>query len=536
MNNTARAVSLALVKSRQGKTIGVTKSKTFSTQPTPAAVDTYGWDTVYAMRFAELNNAIEQKGVTPPSFDQPDVPPPASYNYRVSGPFDAWRLATGGSGQLVCMELQIPTLTYEDTGASTSNDYDDVIATIKLRLEDLPQPETNDNVVDIRFPLAADGGDVIDSITMAYNGPTEPDTVAKIRIQTLLEQWLNDNCQDFDVVFASINLNAESATGDFDWLMPKHVSYAVRDDIFAILCMTETDSPSPTHDVSPDIIPAGSNSGFLISPARYLTNVILPNAYLLFDRASPDDFRMRNDGVLENKNKITLSRLETDDGKTFKPEVPIGGFTMRVTDNELVFKLENMRYNIPSKLGDYEVVMTHTSRGTASLNAAGQLMVDLASNETDGMIDASLKRRLIEIAIPVVTSVVLSFAAYALAARFAAGAAANAGAAAAGQAAPAAAAAGAVPRFWSMIGAIVGALAGGGYAAWMVVLEERAKNQGTSAPTLQTLLEDAVGSVTWAGGAEFDIRSAVLNNGLQIGVQNTPAAAMAIDYKEAANA
>ena len=118
---------------------------------------------------------------------------------------------------------------------------------------------------------AAPGVRVLD---VTYNG-TQPSDIDKAIIQDLFRQWFEGNMDDFTTVFASVNLNAKADEGQFQWLMPTHVSYAVAeesslpDGIFAVLCMTENrDSTGLGHQVSPYAIPEGQRSAFLISPER----------------------------------------------------------------------------------------------------------------------------------------------------------------------------------------------------------------------------------------------------------------------------
>ena len=184
-------------------------------------------------------------------------------------------------------------------------------------------------------------------------------------------------------------------------------------------------------------------------------------------------------------------------------------------------RIENMRYTIESTLGPYDVVMTTDSFGVATLGDDGVLDVMQTNATADGQIDASMKRRLVEIAVPVVTAIAGALLAFALAPAAAAGAAEGAAAAAGGTAAPAAEAAGMGARAWALVGAISGAIVGGIWPAVLIILEERAKQQATTSPTLQTLLEDAVTAVQWPGTAHYTIENARFNNGLQIGITRT---------------
>ena len=99
-----------------------------STQAATVPVaDTFGWDTVYAIRYADVNQAIVNDWPSP-SIRIDQASGPAS----IAGDFQPWRVVTGGGGHLVHMEARVPALLYN--GSTTY----DATAEIEVQLEFVP--------------------------------------------------------------------------------------------------------------------------------------------------------------------------------------------------------------------------------------------------------------------------------------------------------------------------------------------------------------------------------------------------------------
>jgi hypothetical protein len=62
---------------------------------------TFGWDTVFAVHIADLNEAIAKLAATPAQFSAVDE----GDRISASGRFGAWQIAPGGSGSLVRMKI-----------------------------------------------------------------------------------------------------------------------------------------------------------------------------------------------------------------------------------------------------------------------------------------------------------------------------------------------------------------------------------------------------------------------------------------------
>ena len=56
--------------------------------------DTLGWDTVFALRLPNVNNALKQPDASPGSFDLS-----LSSDYSIKGDFGPWQITRGGDGK-----------------------------------------------------------------------------------------------------------------------------------------------------------------------------------------------------------------------------------------------------------------------------------------------------------------------------------------------------------------------------------------------------------------------------------------------------
>ena len=218
-------------------------------------------------------------------------------------------------------------------------------------------------------------------LDVVYAG-AQPSDIEKAIIKDLFRQWFEANLDTFTTVFASVNLNAKADVGQFQWLMPTHVSYAVAeesslpDGIFAVLCMTEDRDPTGLgHQVSPYAIPAGQRSAFLISPERYLTKMLLPGIGMMFAKPSgasdsdwPDKYFDRlPDGSITNNKMISIAQLEIEEGQTREAFIPARQFSVRISDKLLEINFVNMHHDYQHALSWLKVNHTIVSTATAKL-------------------------------------------------------------------------------------------------------------------------------------------------------------------------
>src|SRR5215211_645946 len=76
-------------------------------------VDTYGWHTVSAVTYAEVNRAIAAQTAFPASFSQT-----SSDGITAAGNFSGWKVTVGGSGAKIAMSLTLSDGSITSGGAS----------------------------------------------------------------------------------------------------------------------------------------------------------------------------------------------------------------------------------------------------------------------------------------------------------------------------------------------------------------------------------------------------------------------------------
>lgn len=359
--------------------------------------DTYGWDTVFAIRYSDVNSAIARAGSSPDRIDQTESS--GSQTVTIGGPFGDWALTGGGSGQNVHMDLPVTALTLDDSNNQPPRIFPNVTIEIELKLEFVPQPDSanegNSGVWhDLRLALPAAGRNIaVAVLDIRYDGQ-DMDNIQRALIMGLAQTWLNDgeNLKKFAHTFASVNLNAKADVGEFQWMRPTHVSYAVADQdsvssgIFAVLCMTDDRSADKLfHQVSPNAIPEGKRSAFLISKERFLARMLMPGIATMFtkpadtpDHAWPLSHFELADGetAITNKKPIFIEHFDVskdgDGSDTYRADLKTGHFNARLQNNYIEIEFLDLFHKYNHFMNWLDVHHTVRSRSIARLTDAGK--------------------------------------------------------------------------------------------------------------------------------------------------------------------
>jgi hypothetical protein len=332
----------------------------------PGTTDTFGWDTVYAVKAPIVNAALRKH-----FGEQGDLASRLAFDQslaggnRMSGQFRTWQLASGGSGTKLMLDLPIRS------GAATVNGFG-----LEGRVIDLSGATIRAEVTlgfhHVDEPSAAGDKDAVSKVTAALkintdrsapgagsastirehaaqqeNGTsTEPVLVTGIRdfspdnvpkelhslvggvIQVLATKWLSQNLSMFDYVFLSVDVAETAAYGEWDWIKPTYVGFAfaepldangapvgIDDAVFAILANVGKDPrQGGMPSVSINAIPnnARVNAGFLIRPELIIEKIFKPNLPKLFENASYSDFGISTDGLSISNIKPLHLKLEMD--------------------------------------------------------------------------------------------------------------------------------------------------------------------------------------------------------------------------------
>ena len=282
--------------------------------------DTNGWDTVYVIPLPDVNTAIANKKTSPTSWSGSIAP--SLFNptkIDATGTFSTWSLTTGGSGAIIRMHIPFAANVTVTSGSTvTPVTVSGGTAFVEVKLAYIPQAPV-DGTTPNELKVRATGGTADDPVvtvsSVNYTSPAE-DAGLDTALVTMLQGWFNANLDQFQHVFATVNLGAEEATGDFVWLNPTQTNYAYIDNplidqaLLGVLCMTE-DRPSTgnVQEISAGSIPAGARASFNLSLERFMSKMALPSLPAEFPKAPTGTFVLAN-----NDTQITAtSSFNLDD-------------------------------------------------------------------------------------------------------------------------------------------------------------------------------------------------------------------------------
>ncbi len=400
-------------------------------------LSTNNWDTAFGIKFKDANQAIINKASSPESFS--GTHEVLSIIYTVNADFGNWQM-NGGSGSL--LQLNLPLNSGTISGGSESDASFEGEATIQVSLAYIPQTSsesttgtTNNLKIDLDKPV-----NVLD--VALTSGPSS----AIDSISGALQDWLNDNLQEFNHVFTAVNLNSEVDKGDFNWLKPTHIGYAiytegfdtVDDYIFGVLAMTgNTKGNNLSPVIDPNIIPTDADAGFLISAPRVIEKMFEPHIESLFANAEDSDFDTQDDGMtIFNLNKLKFTEFKLEDGNSIKDAcIDADGFNFSIGSGSVIIQFNGLKFTWKE---GYEVIVNYRGVNKLSTDEDGHLQLTMTDtptlsvviNETQSEEWKEIWESIgISIGVAIVGAVVGGIAESALAARAAARTAIQAGAA-----------------------------------------------------------------------------------------------------------
>lgn len=284
---------------------------------TTEPADTFGWDTVFALRVPDVNAAIARANTSPQGFSQR-----IEDGCTVSGTFADWRICQGGDGKLLRLALPILAGQVEEDGHVTAFRDATAVAEVQLRFFEntTPRPAPGSGSFhDLKIaPAPAPGQAAVTVLHIQFAAGQAPFLVEAL-LPAGLTSWLNQHLELFDHVFATINLNRLAAQGDFQWLLPTATDYAyveratLEESFLAVLCMTEN---RPFRGLLPQLsagaVPRTSRAGFLINNARFLLNVVLPSLPRAFAGLTVADFELATGDTLRLLRPKTIATTASD--------------------------------------------------------------------------------------------------------------------------------------------------------------------------------------------------------------------------------
>lgn len=299
-----------------------------------SVADTFGFDTVFAIPVVQVNQEIIRRKSSPKTMDYKSQDGLAS----VSGTFGDWQICRGGDGPNIQLQLPISSLTATvpvgKKQVTATCDQLTAVIQIKLQYLDHENPQSNggtplpqkklvvrDTSEDTSDPVATVLPlNLSQSKATSSVGFVSPADV----LQGVIEDWCNANLSDFGHIFAIVDINEQIDHGQFAFCKPRITDYAyinrdsLDDSILGVLCMTaSSDDPKPNiQQISEFAIPDGAKSGFLISPKRVLSDLMLPYFEHVWPGCSTGDFEFVEDGLalsLIDGHTISIPKIAAND-------------------------------------------------------------------------------------------------------------------------------------------------------------------------------------------------------------------------------
>ena len=452
---------------------------------------TLGWDTVFAVHIDDLNKVIAARKASPAAFSMTDPDDAIS----VTGKFGTWQIVPGGSGGLLWMKVP-----FYDTVLTMNGKVEPPMSgavTIEFRLRFMDQdagdarsPRTRK--LTVQSGLGPSGEPAVSRQNLDIDGGA-PGFQAKIALDTLLDLWMNAHLEEFQHVFAAVDVNEAAAHDRFQWLQPTHVDYAYnnlgpKDGLLAVLCMTERRPPTDlAQQVVAAAIPAGQRAGLLIAKRRLLEKLVLPMMPQIFEGSRATDFAVSASGEsIATATKNVDFTVKASDGSTFKAQL---------LDLQLSLMAETLTLTMVSK--------TEISPGINALcrveNFLGVRLVNVGGKQTLAFYDikpqALTRWTEHDPKLDLAAEILGLIALFALAVA----AFATAGTALA-------------------VGALVIGLLAGAAAAGILLTKSVIELIGTAkAPTIDALLMNSTNPISWTGAESFRLASAQLNDSMQLG-------------------
>lgn len=390
-----------------------------------AAADTAGWDTVYALKVGVINEALADyfapggRCSSSMAFTQSLD---GTNAVTMTGEFGAWQITTGGSGEQINLRIPIVSGTATINGIGLDTPTIDLAGAAIIVRASLGFHAVDFHAVDAAAPAPRPGAsagaatqataaalkvvtggsapatgsaaDIRSAAKTATSSAAPADqavtvagvidlglghlsqgsqTTASTFIEALAKMWIADNLWMFDYVFLTIDVAETAAQGEWAWITPTFVGYAITDlldadghplpvenSIMAVMSLTEGRLPGRQPDgstiaVSPSVsvsaIPTnpGVNAGFLIQPGLLLEKIFAVNMPTLFSGATSSDFIVSSDSLtISNANPLTL-QLEMDPtwypfSKTCTATIGAGDLGVSLTQTEVHQTFSNISF------------------------------------------------------------------------------------------------------------------------------------------------------------------------------------------------
>ena len=481
-----------------------------STDPAPVGLaKSSDWDTVFAIHTDDANIAIRNHNANARRNDpaRPVSLSHTGHDGSLNARFGDWQIINTGGDALIHFELPL-TAVKVTLGKTIVREFAEGVARVEINFGLMPPPPHpatkppkipggTKHTLGIIGKKAAAAASVPPSIAMVLGLDLKGNTDHFLATVALnhLEAWINDNLEVFDAVLSTITLNTLEDSGAFSFLRPIYTTYAfAKNDtggVLGVLCLTEgstTDPHTLPQQVSPDAIPPGHQTGFLISRRRVLTDLLLaelPKNY----PGTEGRFALNEAGDVIALTQPTDCTIITDDGKNYEgtlDELRVSVMGTRITvEGQTTVKVSPGIHSRCRTFSSHTFSLVDLANGsqTITFGPCPEFPDDPPQHEIikDDWVTA------VEIVAGVIAAIITAVAA-----------AMTAGTAG------------------MLAGAVVGMLVGGATAAIAATPEILLTIGTDDAPTADILALNIVAPITWPDPGKFRLTSADLSDSLRL--------------------
>lgn len=350
-------------------------------------IDTFGWDTQYIQTFAKMNEAIKRNRVGLVAISQESKYPSGRVLSQISdAQWGDWELTSdlGGGNHLVNLKCQIPRGIYyhfDDTDAGAANpsvrwDISGAACWFQVRMEWVAE-----NAVTITDNNSTGGRQqklMIATNAIMVNGVSQPAiTLLKSNVtdltsyqalqgldqitapglfENMMRDWINGNVDQFEHVFCQMLVNEVADQGQWQWLKPSTVDYAVAVDpggsldksIISANCMVGHHSPIRNfNQVDQRIVGlmTKSDSVLALSPRMVTENFLLQGCLALQLGSREEDWVFDADGNgISNKDDMKIAQLPAASGFA-QAAISKGDMRLSLHDENILLEMNGISWD-----------------------------------------------------------------------------------------------------------------------------------------------------------------------------------------------
>lgn len=303
-------------------------------------MDMHNWDMVCAVSCSRLNDRLKEevhKNLGTFTFTE-------QAGNQISGEFGGWEIVAGGDAQRINILMPISTglLSSPDLGKESIS-MDGLCPELQVELAFVSAGNGNYdthlkfNLVKVCLPDEVVPGEGAVVVLNADTTHLFPDALLPQVFCDLLAQMLIARRDDIRFIFAEL-LAPEA---DSAWMRLHQLNYAYSEKIsgecgaLAVLgILADNPFPPSPSDLQlvfdSALIREGGSSGFMVSQAAFMRNVVLPAMPAVFHGSSAGFFSLGSDGVIRNNGAIPLNAIHG-----YTPYFT--SLCAEIVDNRLVF-------------------------------------------------------------------------------------------------------------------------------------------------------------------------------------------------------